>query len=249
MQNEAIKKMLEDVKLIIATNRGERFRQGKEFNIFWIQGTANKEVKICRLIRELIDPNGSHGQGDIFLRSFIKNVLKVEKLGATSEDYKRAHVVCEELIKDAKDYYSKTNKIYPNINYVFHVNDNNLREKIVLRFEIEERLYFGISPWSGENNFSEKKSKLAENYVKDKLTPSRVVKENTSKCWYWWLYLNVQNNINFKNCNAGYEKLFDQKGFEGYMKPIYAAIDEIMDYIERSKRDGEQELLNQESNA
>ena len=52
----------------------ERARQGKEFNVFKVQGTLTDEVKICRLLRELLDPNGSHGQGYVFLELFLKQI-------------------------------------------------------------------------------------------------------------------------------------------------------------------------------
>ena len=421
MHNETIKKMLEDVKLIIATNRGECFRQGKEFNIFWVQRTADKEVKICRLIRELIDPSGSHGQGDIFLRRFISDVLKIEKLEFTSEDYQRANVVCEELIKDdrridlvirianklfpievkvyakdqdrqCKDYYNyaknldensiiyyltldghkpskesrddlsenqyksisfgkeilswldeciameeieqiysvreiliqfrdvirrltgmhrekyemdikkiifdsqvnmeaamqiakvlpdvkadmmikvfadieeyitnkninlinkidknsyiqeskkyyQGNNMRPKIDYMINVNDKKFKGNLVLGFEIDHRLYFGIRTINeilGEDILAS-----AEEYVKEKLTPRNCL--NNDKDWFWWEYLNKENNVNYKNCDSGYEKLFDEKGFQEYMEPIHATIDKIMDYIERSKIDAGQEALN-----
>ena len=51
-----IEQMLNDVRRSIASDRAERFRQGKEFNIFRVQRILNDEVKICRLIRELLDP-------------------------------------------------------------------------------------------------------------------------------------------------------------------------------------------------
>lgn len=50
---------------------------GGHFNIFEIAAIQTDEVKICRIIKELIDPKGSHYQGDIYLRLFLKHVLKM----------------------------------------------------------------------------------------------------------------------------------------------------------------------------
>ncbi|MBP5652696.1 MAG: hypothetical protein J6X17_04675 [Lachnospiraceae bacterium] len=43
-----------------------------------------------------MDPNGSHGQGDIFLRKFIEIVLKAEMYIFSDIEYQQARVVCEE---------------------------------------------------------------------------------------------------------------------------------------------------------
>ena len=43
---------------------------GTYFNIFDITNISTDEVRICRIIKELIDPNGSHYQGDIYLKLF-----------------------------------------------------------------------------------------------------------------------------------------------------------------------------------
>lgn len=48
----------------------------KSFNIFEVLGVESKEVTISRFIAWLLDPNGDHGQGILFLDSFFKNVLK-----------------------------------------------------------------------------------------------------------------------------------------------------------------------------
>ena len=43
------------------------------FNIFKILGVQHLEVRThSRLLAELLDPDGSHGQGDYFLQSFLK---------------------------------------------------------------------------------------------------------------------------------------------------------------------------------
>ena len=77
-----------------------RFRQGKEFNIFRVQRILNDEVKICRLIRELLDPKGSHGQGSVFLRLFLETLGWAKIRQIAGEDYDKATVAGEVLIKN-----------------------------------------------------------------------------------------------------------------------------------------------------
>lgn len=72
---------------------------GGYFNIFNITNIATDEVRICRVIKELIDPNGSHYQGDTYLRLFVKYVLHMEQ-EFTNADYTTATVQRELLIKN-----------------------------------------------------------------------------------------------------------------------------------------------------
>lgn len=54
---------------------------GSDFNIFEVLGIEHDEVKICRLLADLLNPNGRHGQGNLFLDFFLKRYFK-------EEDYK-----------------------------------------------------------------------------------------------------------------------------------------------------------------
>ncbi|EHO15855.1 hypothetical protein HMPREF9623_01766 [Stomatobaculum longum] len=95
-----INQLLKDVRRMIVYDRAERFRQGKEFNIFRVQRILNDEVKICRLIRELLDPKGSHGQGSVFLRLFLETLGWAKIRQIAGEDYDKATVAGEVLIKN-----------------------------------------------------------------------------------------------------------------------------------------------------
>ncbi|MDR0854012.1 MAG: PD-(D/E)XK nuclease family protein [Clostridiales Family XIII bacterium] len=68
---------------------------GSKFNIFSIAAIETKEIVICNVIAELLNPNGRHCQGDIFLRIFVKGVL-----GIDSFDYNDVKVMTEYPIKD-----------------------------------------------------------------------------------------------------------------------------------------------------
>ena len=47
--------------------------QGNSFNIFNVLGMTSNEVKLhSALIVEMLDPNGSHGMKDLFLKAFIE---------------------------------------------------------------------------------------------------------------------------------------------------------------------------------
>lgn len=53
-------------------------KTGGYFNIFNIANITTDEVKICRVLYELLSPKGSHYQGSTYLNSFIKFVLNID---------------------------------------------------------------------------------------------------------------------------------------------------------------------------
>lgn len=131
MDNEGlIEELLEDsVKIVKGKKEKENNMKaaGEEFNIFNILDVERKEVEThSKIIYDLINPNGSHGQGNIFLKSFIKNVLsprvKDEK-PLINEDFKmeNIHVNREERISEQEDNYGRIDFVISNKEYYFAV--------------------------------------------------------------------------------------------------------------------------------
>ena len=408
MQENQMRHLLNEVKTIIVKNNAENYKQGKEFNIFYIQGIADNEVKVCRFIKELLDPKGSHGQGAVFLKSFVKNVLKMDDNSFSDDEYSKAQVTREELIDESRridlvlrindrifpievkiyasdqerqcyDYYNYAEKkdpqtkiyyltryghepsneskmslsntqyecisfsedilnwlddsigleeilqiysikeiliqfrriirdltgaqkgklrmeikkeiessydniiaavhianslplikadkmkevfecikkhmtglglkesidyfvkeadsyyepgrkssTWPSVNYVIPVESDTLKSKIVLRFEIDHRLYFGVAPWYGANNWSGKKTSEAKEYVATRLTPADANVEKETSNWFWWRYLDDANPANYREENEEYLKLYDSATYQEYMNNVYATIDAVI---------------------
>ncbi len=409
MNENTMYELLDEVRVLVASYRAENYKNGKEFNVFHIQRTASDEVRVCRMIRELLDPCGSHGQGIAFLKPFVEGVLKIDSDGFSDNDYKNAKIICEEVINDSRridivlrisdrffpievkvyaydqdkqcrDYYDyavnldpntciyyltldghepsdeskgelteeqykcisfseqilswldkciyskeieqiysvreiliqfrnsireltgnqsevlnmqikdkitasydtfaaaveiekalldakidKMNEVFsvikqhmeklgfnncyesfqeesklfyrngkkswPSLNYVMQVDDPELYGKIVLRFEIEQKLYFGICPWSGKNNWDEKKNDKSQEYVNNHLFPEEIKANGQASTWYWWKYLNPGNEVDFRTCNSEYLRLFDKSGFDDYMRPVIENIDKAVELI------------------
>lgn len=55
-----------------------------EYNIFRILEVAEKEVIMCRFLIDLLNPEGAHGCGTLFLKSFLEKVLNKRQLNDTS---------------------------------------------------------------------------------------------------------------------------------------------------------------------
>ena len=58
---------------------------GRDFNIFDITRIENKEVIVCRVLAELLDPKGRHGQGAAYLKIFLRYCLGLEDEFSESE--------------------------------------------------------------------------------------------------------------------------------------------------------------------
>ena len=54
-----------------------------EYNIFNILEVTEKEVVMCRFLTDLLNPEGQHGCGILFLKSFLEYVLEKEQINDT----------------------------------------------------------------------------------------------------------------------------------------------------------------------
>lgn len=102
---EIINSLLNEVKKISDKYENKKLqlletakKTGCDFNIFEIIGISTKEVYICRLLAELLDPNGSHCQGSKYLDLFCKRFLPDKKI-----DTKKVSVKKEDLTKQLED--------------------------------------------------------------------------------------------------------------------------------------------------
>ncbi len=75
---KTITMLLDEASKIIKEHEQNRITNGDDFNIFKITGIQSDEVKMCRMLAEIIDPMGSHNKGLFFLRSFAKDVLNID---------------------------------------------------------------------------------------------------------------------------------------------------------------------------
>ena len=89
---EDLLNQVNDILIKHDKERAERLKRGEEFNIFLALGIEAKEVLNCRFIAELINPSGSHGQGNIYLKLFVENVLT---LNADDDEWNHAAISTE----------------------------------------------------------------------------------------------------------------------------------------------------------
>lgn len=74
--SQSVQKLLENTNSILDIRRRTPPKPGEQFNVFSIINAETDEVDThCRLLYELLSPNGCHGMGDKFLRAFCEMVL------------------------------------------------------------------------------------------------------------------------------------------------------------------------------
>ena len=83
--NFNLESLASEVKKLIDEHKN--INQKSSFNIFKITGLYTSEVRICRLIYELLNKDGCHGQGCTFLNLFFKYVLEVPTTNYSLENF------------------------------------------------------------------------------------------------------------------------------------------------------------------
>lgn len=74
-------------------------KQDRTFNLFRVLGIENKEVLICRLLGDLLDPCGTHGLGDEPLARFLEQ-LPTTFTSDVTDGIKNASVILEDKAND-----------------------------------------------------------------------------------------------------------------------------------------------------
>jgi hypothetical protein len=73
--------LINQVKVINEKHETIKSINGENFNIFSILKIEKKEVNThSYFIYDLLNPKGSHNQGDKFLRIFLKQILKKKSI-------------------------------------------------------------------------------------------------------------------------------------------------------------------------
>lgn len=67
--------LLNEVNKIIQKKENKYNDLALDFNFFTIARINKKEVINCRFLYELLNPNGSHSEGTLFLKKFVQNIV------------------------------------------------------------------------------------------------------------------------------------------------------------------------------
>ena len=92
-------------------------RQGVFFNLFHVLGIERKETRHSAFLAELLNPQGSHGQQDRFLRLFIQQLPFLREI---QWDTKNAYAIIEEVIPQNDNKPQETGRM----DIVIHCGDD-----------------------------------------------------------------------------------------------------------------------------
>lgn len=88
---ELLKKLLLDVNVILQkekVRKEESRKRGERFNVFEMLGVAHYEVTHSKIIAGFLNPQGSHGQGNLFLRLFLQTIETEGKINIDTTNAK-----------------------------------------------------------------------------------------------------------------------------------------------------------------
>lgn len=74
---DKLEKLLSQVRVYVNEDkqrRAEAFRRGECYNVFNVLGVDNMELSHSAFLAALLDPDGSHGMQDAFLKAFIDTI-------------------------------------------------------------------------------------------------------------------------------------------------------------------------------
>ena len=97
MELENYKHLLSRLGTICKHHKELSRLSGADFNVFKIVKVVHDEVRHSAFLAELLNPRGSHGQGDLFLRLFV------EKLGITDFQCESAVAIVEKHIGEVTE--------------------------------------------------------------------------------------------------------------------------------------------------
>lgn len=106
MDIEKLKYFLNQVKLLSKHYEQIAAMSGENFNVFKILNLESSEVRLhSSMLAEFLNPKGSHGQGDLFLKLFTK------QFGINNFDTKTAHAEVEKNIGLINSEYTEGGRI------------------------------------------------------------------------------------------------------------------------------------------
>ena len=126
-------------------------------------------------------------------------------------------------------FYNHASTTWPTLCYLLKTHDPALNNKLILRIEVDYRLYYGVGNWDDEKKQHSKGTDdtVVQDYV-ESYAGDCFVSNSRTDWWYFWKYLGTDGHgINFRECDENFERLFDEDKFEVEMQEICKEIREF----------------------
>ncbi len=200
---------LNQVKRIISKSEEETNKKALTFNIFHTLHANDKEVLMCRMLYEFLNPKGSHGRGKEYLRWFIENVLAFDDV--TNDELDNAKIFRKYVIKNTDrriDLYIDTPyrtipievKIYAKdqgnqcLDYYVYAAKENDKKAVKRKWNLVYLTLYGDMP----SVYSTGNDKNCINSIKNISWSEHILN------WMQMIKQSQENNINVKEIVAQY---------------------------------------------
>ena len=207
---------------------GEKLNSSKKdeslgFNIFKVLGVQNKEVILCRFLGELLNPQGSHACGSVFLNKFIKNVLNDD----ITDDIDNANVKLEDATDENRRVdiviYTGSKKYPIEVKIWAGDQEKQLSDYYINFFkESKDDVIFYITP-DGHEPSKYSKGKLESNQIK-------CISFNKIKEWLKQSKEEINNDIVKQICGQMESTLIN-------IEEEYSMSDKVIDCIFKNDND------------
>ena len=106
LEKDSALSLLEDAKLKqivdeIQSEQCAKIAQGGNFNIFSVLGIEYRETYVCKMIGDLLSPQGKHGLGSVFIKHFFKQ-KEFTALNISDTELENATVVREDSTNEGR---------------------------------------------------------------------------------------------------------------------------------------------------
>ena len=136
-----IELLLQRIKDI--NNKYDQFTKltGENFNVFSVLGLGSAENSHSLFIAELLNPQGSHGQQDLYLNLFFKPLVEYFNLINDHHINTTAKITTEKYIGEINKDYDQGGRIDILIEYPNHPEKNIIIENKIYAGDQHQQLY------------------------------------------------------------------------------------------------------------
>ncbi len=175
--NSILSSLLFELKTQKEIWKGINVYLAKSFNLVKLLNPANEENKFSDIIRMLLDPDGEHAQGDIFLKLFYQAVLKLsDNINLVSSlnyiSLKKAKIIREKVTKEKEEEKFKRLDLL--------IEPNTASQYDLPAIGLENKIWAPETPRQLEEYFDYLKNKY-ENFILIFLTPDGREAETSTK--------------------------------------------------------------------
>lgn len=90
---DSISQILEEIGKVVQNYTDRHPKDSEPYNVFKVLEISEREVLMCRILADLLNPQGSHNRGAVYLKSFLCKAMKRDNM--IEESFADTHVYKE----------------------------------------------------------------------------------------------------------------------------------------------------------